>query len=89
MFLLLSALLLPDVPLRTDEDDEDDKGEDAGNGDACCLDDFFHVLCFVDDLLAAKVSLSPQKDFPLDVNTLRGKKKYAQRKICTFRGKTR
>ena len=39
------------------------------------------------EILWAKVGLSHKKDFPLDVNTLRGKKKYAQRKICTLRGK--
>lgn len=80
MIILLPSLLSVDEPLGTDEDNENDEGEDAGDGDACGLDDFFHVLRYVDDLLGAKVSLSPQKDFPLDVNTLKGKKKYAQRK---------
>lgn len=37
--------------------------------------------------LSAKISNYHKKVFPLDVNTLRGKKKYAQRKICTLRGK--
>ena len=79
MIILLPSLLSVDEPLGTDEDDEDDEGEDAGNGDSCGLDDFFHVLRFLDDLSGAKVSLSPQKDFPLGVNTLKGKKKYVQR----------
>ena len=39
------------------------------------------------EMSGAKIRIPPKKDFPLGVNTLRGKKKYAQRKIRTLRGK--
>ena len=41
----------------------------------------------LDEMSGAKIGISLKKDFPLGVNTLRGKKKYAQRKIRTLRGK--
>ena len=69
--LLLSALLLPDAPLREGDDDEDGQAEGTGDGDAAYPDDFFHTRCFSD--LLAKVGISPKKDFPLGLNTLRGK----------------
>ena len=86
MSLFLSSLLLPEAPLREDEDDEDNQAEGTGDGDAAYPDDFFHTRCF---LLkpTAKVGIMHKKDFPLGVNTLRGKEKYAERKICTLRGK--
>ena len=40
----------------------------------------------LDEMSGAKIGISLKKDFPLGVNTLRGKKKYAQRKIRTLRG---
>lgn len=92
LLLLLPMLLLPYTHLGTDNDDKDDQAQGTCHGDTCDANDFFHMLSLfnlVDDtFFATKIDIFFDMGFPLGVNTLKGKKKYAERKAIRLEERT-